>query len=159
MLEKLIVQQLRVAISLMIILGNLLLLADAKAGVNGNLRVTVDGLKEQKGQVCLSVFGSGKGFPADGKRALQGRCVKVDKSSVMVNFGNLKAGSYAIAVIHDANADGNLNSNLFGIPTEGFGFSRNPMIRTGPPKFSDSAVFVAGPSTDIKIQLQYLLRH
>ncbi len=153
-------QRLRVAIFLMTVLGNLFLFSHAKASVNGNLRITVDGLKEQKGQVCFSLFGSGRGFPKDGKRALQGRCVKVDKKSpVMVNFDNLKAGSYAVAVIHDANSDGNLNSNIFGIPTEGFGFSRNPMIRTGPPKFGDSVVLVAGPSTDIQIKLQYLLRH
>ena len=152
-------QRLRIAILLMTVLGNLMLFPGAKAGVNGSLRVTVDGLKEQKGQVCFSVFSSRKGFPRDDKRALQGRCVKVDKSPVMVNFGNLKAGSYAIAVIHDANADGNLNSNFFGIPTEGIGFSRNPMILTGPPKFGDSVVLVAGPSTDIQIKLQYLLGH
>jgi len=32
------------------------------------------------------------------------------------------------------------NRNFLGI-LEGFGFSRNPVIRTGPPKFNDAAVW------------------
>lgn len=69
----------------------------------------------------------------------------------------LRAGSYAIAVIHDANNDGTLNRNLLGIPTEGFKFSRNPTILMGSPRFVDSAFLVAGSITNIQIQLQYLL--
>ena len=68
----------------------------------------------------------------------------------------MKPGNYAVALIHDANADGILNSNSFGMPTEGFGFSNNPLILTGPPKFNNAAVAVAGANTDIQIKLQYL---
>jgi uncharacterized protein (DUF2141 family) len=37
-------------------------------------------------------------------------------------FSDIKPGKYAIAVIHDENCNGELDSNLFGIPTEGYGF-------------------------------------
>lgn len=72
-------------------------------------------------------------------------------------FDNLKAGSYAVAVLHDKKGDRQLKRNFLGIPTDGFGFSGNPAIVTGPPKFGDSAFVVAGPSTNIQIQLIYLL--
>ncbi|WP_016951708.1 DUF2141 domain-containing protein [Anabaena sp. PCC 7108] len=139
------------------ILGNLLFLASARAGLNSNLTVNVDGIKNQSGKICASLFSKSKGFPADSKKALQSECIEVTEAPQKLIFKNLKPGNYAVALIHDINADGVLNSNSFGIPTEGFGFSNNPLVLTGPPKFNDSAVLVAGSNTDIQIQLQYLL--
>jgi uncharacterized protein (DUF2141 family) len=137
---------------------NLLVLTETSgANFNGKLNVRVDGLKSQKGQVCLTIFSSSKGFPDNGKRASQAQCIRIAATPQTVTFSNLKPGNYAIAVIHDANNDGALNRNVIGIPTEGFGFSNNPVIRTGPPKFGESAVLVAGPNTDIQIKLQYFL--
>lgn len=66
-------------------------------------------------------------------------------------------GRYAVAVIHDANEDGKLNSGFLGIPKEGFGFSRNPKIRTSAPDFEDTAILLADQSTSIQILLKYLL--
>jgi uncharacterized protein (DUF2141 family) len=145
------------SIMFLAIFSNLVLLPQASASFKGNLTVEIDGLRNQKGQVCLSIFSSNQGFPNNGKRALQAKCIKIAEMPQNVTFQNLTAGSYAIAVIHDVNGDNRLNTNSLGIPTEGFGFSNNPRVLTGPPKFGDSAVFVAGSSTNIQVQLQYLL--
>lgn len=140
----------------LIFLTNLLCLQSAEGFTNsGNLTVNIGGLKNQRGQICFSLFDSSKGFPGDKKRALQAKCVKMKDASAPFNVGSLKAGSYAVAIFHDVNGDGTLNRNPVGIPIEGFGFSGNPRIITGPPKFSDSAVIVAGQNTNIDIQLQY----
>nr|WP_071190729.1 DUF2141 domain-containing protein [Trichormus sp. NMC-1] len=144
-------------ILLLPILGNFLSLASARANLNSNLIVNVNGIKNQTGKICASLFHQSKGFPSDSKKALQFQCIEMKEPPQKLIFKNLKAGNYAVALIHDANADGILNSNSFGIPTEGFGFSNNPLILTGPPKFNNAAVLVVGPSTDIQIQLQYLL--
>lgn len=121
---------------------------------NSNLVITVQGLKSQRGQVCLSLFANGRGFPDRETDAVQTRCVKVTSISLVVAFENLQPGSYAVAAFHDVNGDGKLKRSVFGIPTEEFGFSQNPQIVAGPPKFGDSAVFVAGLETDIQIKLQ-----
>ncbi|MBF2063437.1 MAG: DUF2141 domain-containing protein [Calothrix sp. C42_A2020_038] len=150
--------KLNVVILVLSTIANLVLLPyQADASFNGNLKISINGLKSQKGQVCVTVFSSSRGFPNDGKRALQAECTKIVETPKNITFPNLKPGNYAIAVIHDVNNDGVLNRNLLGIPTEGFGFSNNPTIRTGPPKFGESAVLVAGASTNIQIQLQYFL--
>ncbi|MEO0684543.1 MAG: DUF2141 domain-containing protein [Cyanobacteria bacterium J06649_11] len=149
--------QLIAAILTVTTLGNIALLSQANAAFKGNMRVRIDGLKNQKGQVCLNVFSTSKGFPNNDKQAIKARCVKADKNSITVDFPDLKAGNYAVAVIHDVNGDNTLNRNALSIPTEGFGFSNNPRILTGPPKFGESAVFVAGSNTDIQVQLQYFL--
>lgn len=149
--------QLMAAILALTTLGNIALLSQANAAFKGNMRVRVDGLKNLKGQVCLNLFSTSKGFPSNEKQAIKARCVKAAKNSITVDFPDLKAGNYAVAVIHDVNGDNTLNRNALSIPTEGFGFSNNPRILTGPPKFGESAVFVAGSNTDIQVQLQYFL--
>ncbi len=138
-------------------IGSMAQATNALAIGNGNFTVAVDGLKNQKGQVCLSVFSSSRGFPFSSDRAVATQCIKLTGNRPVVTFSNLKAGSYAVALIHDINNDKALNSNALGIPTEGFGFSRNPRILTGPPKFGDSAVLVAGADTEIEVKLQYFI--
>jgi uncharacterized protein (DUF2141 family) len=127
----------------------------AKGEASSNITVTIDGLKNLRGQICLSIFDSSRGFPSSSDRAIQGQCLKISNNPLVATFRNLKAGSYAVAVIHDANSDKSLNTNVLGIPTEGFGFSRNPQILNGPPQFGDSAFFVAGQNTEIEIRLKY----
>jgi uncharacterized protein (DUF2141 family) len=120
-----------------------------------SLTVQVNGFRSQRGQLCLSLFSKAQGFPTSGAKATQARCLKAN--APQITFKNLNAGNYAVAAFHDANGDGVLNRNRIGIPTEGFGFSRNPRIVTGPPRFSDSAIFLAGPSQNIQIKLKYML--
>ncbi len=149
------VKGLRVTILLLTIMGNLVLSFSAKANFNGKLTVEIDGLKNKQGQVCASLFGSSEGFPGDGDRVLQKQCTKITDIPLNLTFENLKAGSYAVAVFHDQNNDRILNTNILGIPKEGFGFSRNPEIRARAPKFGEAAFLVAGPNTNIQIQLKY----
>ncbi|MBO3457174.1 MAG: DUF2141 domain-containing protein [Aetokthonos hydrillicola CCALA 1050] len=128
----------------------------ARANLMSDLTVEIDGLRNRSGNVCVNVFASSKGFPNSAANALQNRCVPITNTSMVLTFKNLKPGSYSVAVLHDAEGDGKLRRNFLGIPTNGFGFSRNPTILTGPPKFEDSAIFVAGSNTNIQIKLMYL---
>ena len=43
---------------------------------------------------------------------------------------------------HDENGNGELDTNLFGIPSEGYGFANDPDSTFGPPKFEAAAVNV-----------------
>ncbi|MEH1908842.1 MAG: DUF2141 domain-containing protein [Nostoc sp.] len=149
------VKGLRVTMLLLSVLGNLAWSFSAQANFNGKLTIEIDGLKNKEGQVCASLFASSQGFPSDRDRVLQKQCSKITDIPLTISFENLKAGSYAVAVFHDQNNDRTLNSNGLGIPKEGFGFSSNPEIRTRAPKFSEAAFLVAGPNTNIQIQLKY----
>lgn len=62
-----------------------------------------------------------------------------------------------MAVFLDHNEDGELNRNFLGIPTEKFGFSSNPIIKSGPPKFGESAILVVGKNINIQIKLKSIL--
>jgi uncharacterized protein (DUF2141 family) len=57
-------------------------------------------------------------------------------------FGDLAAGEYAVMLFHDENGNQKMDSNLLGIPTEGYGFSNEAKGRFGPPKFSEMKVII-----------------
>ncbi|MEC4816969.1 MAG: DUF2141 domain-containing protein [Scytonema sp. PMC 1069.18] len=138
-------------------LGNIGLPSFAVIKQNSQLTVEIEGLRNQKGQVCLSLFASSTGFPDNATKAVENRCVAITAKTLSVTFQNLRPGSYAVAVLHDVNRDNTANRNGLGIPLEGFGFSENPVILTSPPRFNDAAVLVAGSNTNIQIRLNYLL--
>jgi uncharacterized protein (DUF2141 family) len=128
----------------------------ANAASDGRLTIEVDGLRNQKGSICFSLFSNEQGFPKRSDRAIATRCVKAT-ASVSTTFDQLAPGTYAVAMIHDANDDGKLNTGFLGIPKEGFGFSRNPRIGTSAPSFQDAAILIGRGSTKIQINLKYLL--
>ncbi|MCG6134445.1 MAG: DUF2141 domain-containing protein [Nostoc sp. LLA-1] len=149
-------KEFRVSALLLAVVGNLTWSLNARANFKGSLTVEINGIKNQQGQVCVSIFGSSQGFPNDRDRGVKRQCTKITDKSLELTFDNLQAGSYAVAVIHDQNNDQTLNRNNLGMPIEGFGFSRNPEVRTSAPKFSDAAFLLAGPNTIIQIQMKYL---
>jgi uncharacterized protein (DUF2141 family) len=139
------------------VIGGITSSSSAQSKQNSQLNIEIQGLKNQKGQVCLNLFASSRGFPTNSSKAVQSQCVAIANTPLTVTFKNLQPGNYAVAVLHDTNNDKQANRNGLGIPLEGFGFSENPVILTGPPRFNDAAVLVAGSTTNIQIQLNYLL--
>jgi uncharacterized protein (DUF2141 family) len=122
---------------------------------SGRLTVEIDGLKNRNGQICLSLFSQSEGFPGKSDRAVAVQCIQASEASLGVTFENLIPGNYAVALFHDANSDGKLNTGLFGIPKEGFGFSRNPRIRTRAPRFDEAALALSTQTNKIQIQVKY----
>ena len=65
-------------------------------------------------------------------------------------------GNYAAALIHDENSNAKLDT-LLGIPREGFGFSRNPPIGFGPPRFAAAEFAIAGVAETQQVTMRYML--
>lgn len=70
-------------------------------------------------------------------------------------FSDIKPGKYAIVVIHDENRNGELDTNLFGIPTEGHGFSSGAEVTMSAPSFSDAVFSYDGGHLQMSISLNY----
>ncbi len=64
-------------------------------------------------------------------------------------------GSYALALYHDANANGKLDRNAIGIPKEGFGFSGNPKIQLSAPSLASARLTVGAPGAQTRILMRY----
>lgn len=126
------------------------------AAFKGNLTVQVDGLRNQRGQICIKVFSNSQGFPEVSQKGIRQQCTKITDMPMTFNFSNLTSGGYAIAVFHDSNGDSKLNRNSLGMPTEGYGFSNNPVYtRTGPPRYGEAVFLLAGTQTTVKINMKY----
>jgi uncharacterized protein (DUF2141 family) len=149
------VRSLKVSLPVLLTLGSLVFVCNAEAQYKGNLTVQVEGLKDQKGLLCYKLFTGSQGFPDSNEKAAKKDCIKITEDPMKLTFKSLSAGSYAVAVFHDTNGDRKLNRNSTGMPLEGYGFSNNPLVKTGPPKFGQAVFLVAGPDTNIRIQIRY----
>ena len=58
--------------------------------------------------------------------------------------------------IHDENSNAKLDT-FAGIPKEGFGFSRNPPIRFGAPRFAAARFTMSGGAETQQIRMRYIL--
>ena len=118
--------------------------------------VPVSGLRSAKGQVLACLTTQAKGFP-DCRRDATARKLAVPASSpVILRFGAVPPGRYAISLLHDENGNGKADMMLM-LPREGFGFSRDAAVRMGPPKFADSAFTVDGAVVTMPVRMRYIL--
>lgn len=123
------------------LLLSLLLTWNLFASANeGELIVQIEGIKKVEGNIGLLVFTKDGGFPDQAQNAILELEIKVTSKNMEVNLGHLPYGEYAIALVHDVNANKALDKNLFGIPKEPFGFSNNKSIFFGLPDFEEAAV-------------------
>ena len=120
------------------------------------IKVTVNNLRNNKGHVLISLFKECEGYPDKPEKAFRKIRIEVNDKSASFNFSLLPAGKYSIAILHDENDDLKMNTNFFGIPKEGYGFSNNVMGTFGPPSCK-KAIFNhnSGSVTKLIIQTRY----
>jgi uncharacterized protein (DUF2141 family) len=97
----------------------------------GDLTVKLHGIRVQTGVVKVAVVDSQEAW--DGKAApVQADGVPAQAEEASFIFKDLKPGSYAVMITHDENGNGKLDTNLMGMPLEGYGFSNNPQVMRKP---------------------------
>lgn len=104
-----------------------------------SLEVNVSGFPSNKGQAYVALFNSSETFPTYGKQ-FKGQIVVVEQLRCKASFTNLEPGTYAIAVYHDVNKNDKLDKNLFGMPTESYGFSNNARATFSAPSYQEAKV-------------------
>ena len=81
----------------------------------------------------------------------------IDSIIIDIAFDSIPPGEYSFSCFHDANSNNVLNQNIFGLPTEGYGFSNNPGLTFGPPPFSQIKFNVLPSDTiTLNVNLIYL---
>jgi uncharacterized protein (DUF2141 family) len=118
------------------------------------LQIHVTGFRNNNGTAGGVVFSSADGWPGDRSKAIvQGGFPIANRQATEIF--QVVPGHYGVVVIHDENSNMKLDRNFFGIPKEGFGFSKNPRVSLSAPSFQAAAVPVACPATQIEIRLIY----
>jgi uncharacterized protein (DUF2141 family) len=130
----------------------------ADAGETATLTIVVDGLRHGRGQVGCRLYRPGPDFAENDSDDIVGRqLTPIRDGRARCVFSGLGPGRYAAAVMHDENGNRRLDTNLVGIPVEGFGFTNNAEPHTfGPPTFDEAAVVVrAGRTTAQRVRIMY----
>jgi len=120
------------------------------------LDVSISGLRNMKGNVLVCVTANPRFFPDCSKDPKSFRATVPARDSAQVSFRGIAQGTYAIALVHDENGNSKMDMAIF-LPKEGFGFSRNPAIVTGPPKFKAAAFAIDAAEVTQQVKMKYML--
>ena len=121
---------------------------------SADLALSVAGIANEKGNVMIAVFDKAATF-RDAGAAVAAIRIRARRGVVKVILPNLPAGTYAVSAFHDENGDQKLDMNMLGMPTEGYGFSKDARGVMGPPSFEEAAVKAANGVNAVSINLEY----
>jgi uncharacterized protein (DUF2141 family) len=139
---------------LTLIFSLLVIFASMAYAQTGSIYVEILEISDPKGYMSIGLYSDEKGFP-DKKKAYKGKNVEVTGKTVVYTFKNIPLGDYAIAIFHDTNSNGKLDKNIFGIPKEGYAFSKNVFGALGSsPSFKDASFRLEG-NKKLKIKIVY----
>ena len=119
------------------------------------ITVIVSGFKNEKGNCVINLYNKSQGFPNSNTIACKSITAKIKNNSAQIVFENVNPGTYAVSILHDANADGVLNKNMFGIPKESYGASNNKIPSLSSPNFEDSKFEISNQDKTLLIKVKY----
>ncbi|AQA18624.1 hypothetical protein BST95_10620 [Halioglobus japonicus] len=116
-----------------------------------DIDILVEGIREHTGQLYWTVFDTAADYQADSNPVIAA-ISRVSGDTVQVTLRGVDSGEYVVKLYHDENSNGKLDTNLVGLPREGYGFSNNAG-QFGPPSFDEAKVTV-NQDTQIQINLR-----
>ena len=139
----------------LLMFANLPVVASAQSPCPG-IHVKILDIRNSTGSVACALFESPVGFPIEFLHsATNVMIIKIRKAQARCDFEDIPPGTYAMAVIHDENMNGKLDTNWLGIPTEGYGFSNDAKGVVGAPSFSAASFRYDGQNIELTMSLHY----
>ena len=131
--------------------------ARRKRILQGKLSIVVQmtGFNNDKGLALVSLHRDAKSFPSH-KRGHRVQQVFIKNGRALARFEALEPGTYAIAVLHDENLDGELGFAWLPFPhiTEQAGMSHNEHPDFGPPSFTKAKFILKDQDLTVNIRMQ-----
>jgi len=93
-----------------------------------NLDIEITEIRNNTGNILLQILDANE-------IVLNQEMSAIKDNKCAFSVKNLKPGKYAVRYFHDENLNGEMETNMFGKPTEGYGFSNNVTGKFGPPPF------------------------
>ena len=119
--------------------------------------VKIAGFKGVEGLALVTLYDSEQSWLKVPK-AIQVVRAKIAGGTMTIEFKEVKAGTYAVSVIHDENKNNELDMRWlpWPKPKEGVGVSNDPDNKAGPPKW-EAAKFSVGPEgATVKATVKYV---
>jgi len=119
------------------------------------LQIIVSAVQSDRGNITLMLYGDrDEDFLKKGKRLARIR-VPAHKGEVSVCIPVSAAGSYAISLYHDEDSNHKLTKNWLGLPTEGYGFSRDAAVSYRLPQLDETVFTALAGDTHLRITVRY----
>jgi uncharacterized protein (DUF2141 family) len=145
-----------VALSALLVFAVLPAAGLAQSSSCPGIHVKILNIRNSTGTVDCALFESPVGFPIEFLHyATNIMVIKIRDAQARCDFLDIPPGTYALAVIHDENMNGKLDTKWLGIPTEGYGFSNDAKAMLGPPSFSAASFRYDGQNMELTISLHY----
>jgi uncharacterized protein (DUF2141 family) len=116
--------------------------------------VTIDGLHSNQGNVFVGLYAGPAKF-LQGNQSDAQRKVRASTGPITVVFDNLPPGTYAVGAFHDENANDHLDTNMLGLPTEGYALSNNVRAVMSKPSFQQAAFTVGEQGAAVALHIRY----
>jgi uncharacterized protein (DUF2141 family) len=125
------------------VIGALMTSSVAATAESHTITVRVSTFRAAKGALRCRLYSRPDGFP--GKPPFDAeQSVAVNAKTATCTFPSVPPGTYAVALFHDENGDGKLDTNVLGLPREGVGVSNNKFRSFGPPTWNDAKFALKG---------------
>jgi uncharacterized protein (DUF2141 family) len=108
---------------------------------NTSFTIHANGFDSNEGKAHIAIYRSTDKFPSP-KSQYKGQIVFINNKIATATFHDLPKANYAVAVFHDKNKNGSMDKNMFGVPTEKYGFSNNARETFSAPSFESASVKV-----------------
>ena len=123
-------------------------MSSIKGFAQHTLTVEITGLRNSHGNVLYELFDAKQ-------KSLKIGTVDIQNNKCVIVLENLKPAKYGFNYIHDENGNRKLDTKMFIIPTEGFGYSNNADGTFGPPSFKKWA-FGLNENMRMNLKITYL---
>ena len=111
-------------------------------------------MQGDKEEILIGLYNTNDDTFADVTKYYKKATLSSHDGNVTTTFKELPKGTYAVAIIHDVNKNGELDKNFFGVPTEGYGFSNNLRFMLRGATFEESQFELDGDKT-IVVEMGY----
>jgi len=116
--------------------------------------VTVQGLHSAQGNVFVGLYANASKF-LNGNQCDAMQKVRASTGPITVVFDNLPPGTYAVGAYHDDNANDHLDTNLLGLPVEGYALSNGVLAVMAKPTFQQAAFTIGNEDKPVALHIRY----
>ena len=117
-----------------------------------DLNVNLTDIRAQTGVIKVGLVDSVAAWDGAAK-PVQGTGGAPSGDSQTFTFKDLAPGTYAVMITHDENGNGKLDTNMLGMPTEGYGFSNNPRVMRKP-TFEEARFTIGADNVVVTVELR-----
>jgi uncharacterized protein (DUF2141 family) len=117
------------------------------------LTVKVENVNQKGGLLFVGLYDAAS-FAGGNAKPVHGTITPAVAGEMVVRLYETAPGAYAVKVMQDLNANGRVDSNFVGIPTEPYGFSNDAKGILGPPSFDAAKIDLKPGDNVIVIHLR-----